>query len=164
MIRSALALGPIRLFNCIWLNLKFWKKNLFKNCRKNIYLQKRPEAVFLVVIFVWVKLQSLEVRGHSNNTWHFLGAFLTPPPSCVIFLFYITDTWSKLSQNIKWNRKKVSFEALSCPETKIFTSFGIKNRGLKSKKSVCDLSATPPPPSECHVLFEWPLILPDFLL
>ncbi len=73
-------------------------------------------------------------------------------PRVTFFSFKSLIFKPKLSQKIKWNRKKVSFEALSCPEKRIFTSFGIKNRVLKSKKSVCDISATPPPLSVTYYL------------
>ncbi len=94
------------------------------------------------------------VRGHSNNTWHFFSSFLiTPPPSVTFVKFRWLIFWLKSLWNIKWIRIKVSFKAFSCFVTQSFPSKSIKSSVLKAKKSVCDTSN----PSECHVLFEWPL-------
>ncbi len=68
----------------------------------------------------------------------------------------MTDFWPKLLWNIKWIRDKVSFEASSCSATESFPSKSIKNSVSKIKKCVQYL-IDPPLPSECHVLFEWPL-------
>ncbi len=53
--------------------------------------------------------------------------------------------------------KAKSFEALSCFVSKSFPSKSNKNSLPKNKKADVTPRCTPPPP-ECHVLFEWPLI------
>ncbi len=63
-------------------------------------------------------------RGHSNYTWHFLGAFLPPPP-CDIFPFLITDFKTQIAL--------------------IDDLESILNSVSKSKKKLCDTLSTPPP-------------------
>ncbi len=82
-----------------------------------------------------------------------LLSLFCPPPSCAIFLVLIPYFRPKLLWNIKCFKKKVFFEALSCHVTKCFTSKSIKD---STSKKGC-VTFCPPPNSECHVFFEWPL-------
>ncbi len=58
---------------------------------------------------------------------------------------------------MKWSIQKVYLKALAC-----FTTYFLFQKALeivfkKAKKKYCDTWLTPPP-FECHVLFEWPLM------
>ncbi len=69
-----------------------------------------------------------------------------PACPCVIFFnFWWLIFGLKLLWNMKCNRKKVSFEALSCFVKKKFPFKSIENSVLKTKK-VCVTLRRPPPP------------------
>jgi len=50
-------------------------------------------------------------QGHSNNTWHFIGTFLHPPPAarplCDTLLFWMSVFNIYVFENVKWTSKKV---------------------------------------------------------
>ncbi len=92
----------------------------------------------------FIKHKFFVLWGHSNNTWHFFGTFMTPSPSRVTFLIFWSLIFrSNLPWTVKYNMKKVSLEA------KIM---------FQNVHKVC-VALCRPPPLKCHVLFEWPLSL-----
>ncbi len=93
----------------------------------------------------------LVLRGHSNNL-----RFPIIFPRMKFFSFLTTYFKPNLLWTTKWIRKKVSFGAYSCCQTKLFILKCQKNSVSKSKKSLCDTLSTPLL-LECHILFEWPL-------
>jgi len=99
-------------------------------------------------------------RSYSNNTWHFFGNFLTPPPPVwhLTFLmsvfknfFYFTFIFdfnlvssfdyyyynNQMLRNVTWTSEKVPYKALSYFQTRLFTSKKhYKQRFKKEKKFV----------------------------
>ncbi len=98
------------------------------------------------------------LRGHSNNTWHFLSTFLTPPPP--VWHFSIFDDWflglncSKISNELERKFLLGPYLALwqkvSCPKA-IIPSF------LKQKK-VCVTFRRPPPLWVSRIIWMTPYI------
>ncbi len=87
---------------------------------------------------IWMKPHK-SFRGHSNNTWHFFGPILDPPPPCVI--------WSRCVVTIFLTPKRPKID-LKCLQ-KLW-----KKVIFLPKKISRDIFEPPP---KCHVLFEWPL-------
>ena len=97
-----------------------WPTVLFKLCSSMILLTFHgetwnPVSIRLVVAglrLFGVHSRKNVVRGNSNNTWHFFGTFLTPPPLYVTFYFF-KNLFSETSRRwtVKWSKKKVSFKA-----------------------------------------------------
>ncbi len=69
-----------------------------------------------------------------------------PPPRVTFFNFWWLIFRPKLLWNMKWIRKIVSFETLSCILTKKFTSKSIKNSVSRAKNVCVTLRRRPPPP------------------
>ncbi len=93
-----------------------------------------------------------ELKGHSNNTWHFIGTFLT------MWHFSIFDEWFlgtncfEILNELEW---KYLLKHYLAWWWEVFFPKAFKTVFHKAKKYVWHFA--PPPPSECHVLFEWPL-------
>ena len=151
-------------------NFKITKKNYMIGSRmtyvyRDYQTSHRRGRIRRFSVFIDVCLrQKKTLGGHSNNTWHFFGIFLTLPPSplpCDIFFSKITVLGCFRLWTVKWIF--VSFKAWSCSWTWLFPSEKYLNQSLKEQKTSWDpFSDTPRPPSpslECYVLFERPFTL-----
>ena len=90
------------------------------------------------------------VRGHSNNTWHFFGTFLTP--RCVVFFHYLS--FSSLVCFELWNevyRKCILKPWLAVRQTFYFKK-ALETVFKNSKKSVWHFFRPPPPSSVTYYL------------
>ncbi len=114
-------------------------------------LHHHHRCKFLTLI--WNDLNVMSLRGHSN-TWHFVGAFLTPP------------VWH-YSTFKHWFLGLHCFEIPNKFETKYLWSLflvcdkklipkALKTPFQRAKKACVTFYHPPPPFRECHV---WPLIL-----
>ena len=105
-------------------NKSFSKQNVFESIvyyiDTKIVCKMQSRIFFLNYKRMWLK-------GHSNNTWHFLH-FSDPPPHVTFsfskkLFFHTYRLW-----NIKLLRKKVPFKLSSCSQAWLFSFINIKIR------------------------------------
>ena len=85
-------------------------------------------------------------------------ALFWPPPHVTFYFFKLLFSKSSSLWCVKWVRKKVSYKALSCFLNDDFLLLEAWKSEFKNLKKFMWHFVEPPPPLECHVLFEWPLI------
>ncbi len=69
---------PVTNFRCK-LDLTYLKAKSFIQSKQNIFIYKKVLLFGFIVAVASTEVFS--IRGHSNSKWHFVGLFLTPPPS-----------------------------------------------------------------------------------